>query len=187
MKTKWLPSRRVVTILFIGIIGFAVGLACRDLVSLMFPDQGWQELPSAPVTIVTFVGVFDGTVVARATDDSVWRCRRYSEECWSPGNLNPADDLGYPTRMIQPCHFASLEFVFPVNPPKNATACIQGITQYPETQGRETYVLDEAGKIWVWDSLISTPAYANVAPFCCPLIAIMAGIAAWTVAQRRKR
>ena len=166
---------RLAKILAIGLIGLILGLAwSRSISSGYF--QAWEKLPPPPLPIIEFVAVGEGSIIAKTANDSVLRCSSWLHECWAQADLSKSSFDH--TRVTKPCDFSSPEFSSFKSHPKNTIDCIQGVTQYAEGVGMDTYILDSDGNVWEWSYIFAgnETLFAAFAPYCCPSFGLLIGI-----------
>jgi hypothetical protein len=175
---------RFIRILVFGIMGLMIGLGVENVLSSGYSEK-WHELPPPPSAISELLVVFNGTLFVRTVDGSLLQCSNIRNECWTQGQI-PENYRDW-VRITMPCDFSSSEFSFLTNPPKNIGACIQGVEQFGEGTGRETYLLDKAGNVWEWNYTFAgyNPIYATIAPYCCPFSGVALGFV-WLLIKAKK-
>jgi hypothetical protein len=166
---------RLVKIMALGLIGLILGLVWSRSVSLGYFEP-WVKLPPPPLSIVEFIAVGDGNVIAKTTDGSVLRCSNWRHECWVQDER--AEYSFRSTRVKKPCDLSSSKFRSFPGHSSNIAECIQGVTQYHEGLGTYIYVLDRDGNSWEWSYIFAgnITLYAMFAPFCSPLLGIVLGM-----------
>lgn len=112
--------------------------------------ERWHELPSPTFKVIELISVGAGDVYARTSDDLIYRCTNWLDECWVRDQVR--QEVVRPVQITKPCNFASPDFFLLGNAPRSVLDCVQDITGSGEGAAvYSTYVLDDSGSVWMWE------------------------------------
>ena len=160
---------RVVNIIVLGIVGFALGLGLWKISESGYFEE-WQELSTPPQNVTELIPTGAPPFFIKTSDSSTY----YYEHGEGWLLMEIPQDIRAHFDVIKPCNHLSPEFFPFSNPPSSIIDCFQETTTDIDGYMQYAVVLDSNGNFWEWKHAV-TPDYV-ITLFCFPSVGLLLGL-----------